>query len=109
MYATTATEGGCEAGDRRIMQDYFAPNTTNSSELFCSSFRMQKRPFLRIASALEELDSYLRQRRDAAVNLGLSTIRKMTAAIWQLAYGSPADAVDEYLQIGESTLIEGQL
>ncbi len=38
--------------------------------------------------------------------MGLSTIHKVTAALRQLAYGAPADAVDEYVRIGESTAIE---
>ena len=38
--------------------------------------------------------------------LGLSTLQKVTAALRQLAYGTPADAADEYVRIGESTALE---
>jgi hypothetical protein len=33
-------------------------------------------------------------------------IQKCTAAIRQLANGSPADQLDEYIKIGESTVVE---
>lgn len=39
----------------------------------------------------------------------LFPIQKITAAIRQLAYGTPADACDEYLRIAESTAIESLL
>ena len=44
--------------------------------------------------------------KDALGKLGLSSIQKVTAAIRQLAYGSAADQVDEYVRIGESTAME---
>ena len=62
--------------------------------------------FLRIVEAIEEHDEYFVQKHDAAMVLGLSTLQKATAAIRQLAYGSPADAIDEYVWIGESTALE---
>jgi hypothetical protein len=37
---------------------------------------------------------------------GFHTIRKVTAAIWMLAYGGPTDSLDEYLRMGESTILE---
>jgi hypothetical protein len=62
--------------------------------------------FLQITRAVKEEDSYFCQQPDAVRTLGLSAIQKVTAAIRQLAYGSPADAVDEYVRIRESTAIE---
>ncbi|XP_075506796.1 uncharacterized protein LOC142543185 [Primulina tabacum] len=46
------------------------------------------------------------QRDDAARRKCLSPLQKCTAAIRQLAYGVPADNLDEYLRIGESTAIK---
>lgn len=37
---------------------------------------------------------------------GLSALQKMTAALRMLTYGTPADAIDDYVRIGESTAIE---
>jgi hypothetical protein len=45
-------------------------------------------------------------RVDATGKMGLSPLQKCTATILMLAYGSPADIVDEYVRIGESTTIE---
>ncbi|XP_010670283.1 uncharacterized protein LOC104887366 [Beta vulgaris subsp. vulgaris] len=43
-------------------------------------------------------------RKDAAQRPGLSPLQKCTAAIRMLAYRSPVDILDEYIQIGESML-----
>ncbi|XP_033145190.1 uncharacterized protein LOC108871618 [Brassica rapa] len=43
--------------------------------------------------------------QDATGRFGHTPLQKCTAAIRQLAYGSAADAVDEYLRIGESTAL----
>ncbi|XP_020964013.1 uncharacterized protein LOC107611651 [Arachis ipaensis] len=45
-------------------------------------------------------------RVDATGRRGLSPLQKCTAAIQMLAYGVAADAVDDYVRIGESTTIE---
>ncbi|XP_015962475.1 uncharacterized protein LOC107486449 [Arachis duranensis] len=43
---------------------------------------------------------------DATGRRGLSPLQKCTAAIRMLAYGVAADAIDDYVCIGESTTIE---
>ena len=62
--------------------------------------------FLRIHDAVVEHDHYFVQKRNVVGCLGLSSLEKVTSAFWLLAYGVPADYVDEYVQIGESTAIE---
>ena len=62
--------------------------------------------FLRIVEAVKGHDNYFQQQSDGLGRLGLSTLQKITAVFWMLAYGLPADATDEYLKIGESTSIE---
>ena len=42
-------------------------------------------------------------RSDVVGRIGLSPLHKCTATIHRLAYGSPADCVDEYVRIGECT------
>ena len=66
---------------------------------------MNKELFMRIVHRLSEDVPFFRQRRDATGRFGLSPLQKCTAAIRLLSYGSAADAVDEYLRLGESTLI----
>ena len=60
----------------------------------------------RIQHAVETYDPYFVQRRDACRVVGLSSLQKNLATFRMLAYGVPADSVDEYVRIGESTAIE---
>jgi hypothetical protein len=64
---------------------------------------MRARVFERLVEAIEAADSYFKQKEDAIGRLGLTGLQKAVAAIRILAYGLPADAVDEYVRIGEST------
>ena len=45
-------------------------------------------------------------RVEALRRKGLSPLQKCTTTIHILAYGSPADSVDEYVRIGETTAVE---
>ncbi|KAL1339181.1 hypothetical protein AAHE18_U015900 [Arachis hypogaea] len=67
---------------------------------------MRRHVFLRIVDTLSNVYPYFQQRVDAIRRRGLSPLQKCTAAIWMLAYGIGADAVDDYVRIGESTTIE---
>ena len=62
--------------------------------------------FFQIQSAVEAHDLYFIQKRDAIGCLGLSFLQKITAIIRMLAYRFAVDYVDEYVRIGESTVIE---
>lgn len=91
-----------EEGAQRLYDDYFSESPVYTDEQFERRFRMSRRLFLRIAKALEQ-NEYFLQKPDATGKLGLTNIQKCTAAIRQLAYGSPSDAIDEYVRMGEST------
>ena len=67
---------------------------------------MSRSLFLRIKSTLEVTEPYFIQRRNAARRLGLSSFQKMTTAIRMLAYGTTADLCDEYVSIGETTVMK---
>ena len=118
-----------QGGHARLYQDYFSDAPTYGPTFFrrryiirlyvcCIYFmpiaysslsrryRMSRSLFLRIANAVEEHDSFFKQRRDAAGRLGLSPLQKITAAFRMLTYGVPADATDEIIHIGESTVIQ---
>ena len=60
---------------------------------------------MRIVDALSANVPFFQQRKDAIGRLGLSTLQKCTTATRMLAYGCAADAVDEYLRLGESTTL----
>src|SRR5881394_1097155 len=66
-------------------------------------YRMRKHVFLRIVNAVEEIEPWFKQRANCTGKVGLSAIQKCVAAIRILAYSIPADAVDEYVRIGDST------
>ncbi|XP_062021009.1 uncharacterized protein LOC133737487 [Rosa rugosa] len=93
-------------GHERLNRDYFANPPKYGARLFRRRFRMKQALFLRIHDAVVAHDNYFVQRRNATGRLGLSSLQKVTAAFRMLAYGVPADYVDEYVQIGESTAIE---
>jgi hypothetical protein len=64
---------------------------------------MQRHLFKRIKQAVKNHDNYFKKKCDACGKEGLSAMQKCVAAIRILAYGVPADVVDEYMHIGEST------
>jgi hypothetical protein len=66
-------------------------------------FRMSRPLFLRIMQGLQQQDNYVTQRVDVIGLAGLGPLQKVCVAMRILAYGLPSDAVDEYIQIGEST------
>ncbi|XP_024012322.1 putative nuclease HARBI1 [Eutrema salsugineum] len=92
-----------EEGHIRLWNDYFSEEAIYPPHLFRRRFRMNKPLFLRIVEKLSNEDRFFRQKKDALGRPGLSALQKCTAAIRLLAYGSAADAVDEYLRLGEST------
>ncbi|XP_024014249.1 uncharacterized protein LOC112088195 [Eutrema salsugineum] len=94
-----------EEGHIRLWNDYFSEDATYPPNLFRRRFRMNKSLFMRIVGQLSQEMPFFQQRRDATGRVSLSGLQKCTATIRMLAYGSAADAVDEYLRLGESTAI----
>jgi len=92
-------------GHERLMADYFFDNPVYPDYMFHRRFWMRRPLFVHLVEALGEWSPYFTQRRDVLNNLGLSPYQKCTAALRMLAYGCPADSIDEYMRIGESTAI----
>ena len=67
---------------------------------------MRRPLFLRIMKPVEEHDEYFVQKRNTAGVQGLSCLQKVVAAFHMFSYGVPADALDEYIRIGETTALE---
>ena len=65
---------------------------------------MSRDLFKRIMVAVE--DHYFKFKFNAASTPGLSCFQKVTAVFRMITYGVAADATDEYVRIGESTVIE---
>ena len=89
-----------EEGDIRLWNDYFSETPTYPPNLFRRHFRMNKTLFMHIVARLSNEVEFIQQKRDALDRRSLSPLQKCTAAIRVLAYGSAADAVDEYLRLG---------
>ncbi|XP_031099845.1 uncharacterized protein LOC116004044 [Ipomoea triloba] len=95
-----------ESGHNRLVTDYFSDEPVFHEDIFRRRFRMRKELFLRIVNVLQSHYEYFQQRESAAKVMGLSPLQKITAAIRQLAYGTPTDTMDEYLHMGETTAVE---
>ena len=93
-------------GHERLYRDYFVEPPIYPLNLFRRRFRMNRTLFLRILLMVENYDPYFVQTKNAVGIIALSSLQKMTAAIRMLAYGVVADVVDDYVRIGESTIIE---
>lgn len=94
------------AGYERLMKDYFSEDSSVFESKFRRRYRMSRRLFVRITEALERHDQYFSQRKNAAGKMGLHPVQKTTAAMRMLSLAMPADALDEYLRMGESTVLE---
>jgi len=97
---------GILGGHDGIFRDYFADPCIYNNKPFRRRFRMSKSLFLRIVAAVESHDDYFRQKPNAVGALGASPIQKSIAAVRMLAYGVSADFLDDYVRLGESTIIE---
>jgi hypothetical protein len=51
-------------------------------------------------------NTFFKQRRNVAGQLGFSALHKCTVAVKMLAYGGPADELDDHLKMRESTVLE---
>jgi hypothetical protein len=95
-----------EGDHSRLVAKYFSDTPLYTDNQFRRRFRMRKHLFKRIVEALGDWSPYFRLRRDAFGKVGQSPLQKCTAAIRMLAYGSPANLMDETFGIAESTAME---
>ncbi|KAL6553425.1 hypothetical protein OROGR_007267 [Orobanche gracilis] len=99
----SVVERGREEGHTKLVEDYFSENPVYTDTQFRRRFRMRKHVFLRIVESLGNHDEYFQMSTDATGRSSLSPLQKCTAAIRMLSYGAPADFMDEYIRIGETT------
>jgi hypothetical protein len=92
-----------EVGHDRLFRDYFSDNPTYDFVKFRRRFHMRRELFLSIVDRVCAYDQWFVQRPDAVGWMGLSSLRKCTAALRMLAYGIAADVTDEYVRLGAST------
>ena len=67
---------------------------------------MRQSLFLHIVHQVTAANRFFVQRRNAAGKKGFSPIQKCTTAIKMLAYGCPADSLDDSLKIAASTVLK---
>jgi hypothetical protein len=87
------------------MRSYFNENPIFPENYFWRRFWMSIDLFKHIATKVTRYDRFFGQRRNAAGELGHSTYQKVTAALRMLAYGIPADLIDDHLAMEERTSI----
>lgn len=90
----------------RLVTAYFCANPTYGDEQFHDRFRMSRRLFTRIVRKVTDHSPYFQQTPSYAGVLGISPLIKVTSSIRQLAYGVNPDMLDEYVQMGASTVRE---
>lgn len=109
-----------DEGHKQIMQDYFWPvdsmrddgsmqfGPVFSEAHFERRFSMPRSVFNIIFTKIVSTSSFfsIGLEADCTGKRGLSPLQKIVAAIRQLCYGLAADAVEEYVRIGESTALE---
>ncbi|XP_062198867.1 uncharacterized protein LOC133901538 [Phragmites australis] len=93
-------------GHQRLFNDYFADPPVYPDYIFRCRFRMKRDLYLKIVEVVADHDPWFQQRRNAAGELRLSALQKVTAAFRMLSYDAPADSLDECLRLGEATIIE---
>jgi hypothetical protein len=67
---------------------------------------MTKHTSLDICHVISMRYDYFKRKCNAAGLPGFATMQKVTTALRVLAYGGPADCLDEYLHMGQSTILE---
>nr|GEV29209.1 hypothetical protein [Tanacetum cinerariifolium] len=100
-----------EDAKRRLRADYFDDHYKYPLYYFRRRFRMSRNLFLRIvndilsytANPLPQNFYFFTSQLDCTGRMSISALMKCTDAIRQFAYGSTADAFDEYFQMSEHT------
>lgn len=94
------------AAHERLVHHYFTDDCVYDARDFSRRFRLSRHLFLRIQTDLEAKYPFFQQRSDARGRMGFSSLQKCTAAMRMIAYGTAADAMDDYLQMSERTARE---
>jgi hypothetical protein len=67
---------------------------------------MTKVMFIDICHSVARRNRYFQRTCNTARVPSFTTIQNVTAAVHMLAYGGPADHLDEYIRMGESTILK---
>ncbi|XP_068309697.1 uncharacterized protein [Pyrus communis] len=89
-----------------VMNNYFNPNSMYTKEDFRHRFQMRRYVFKHLLHDVQQVNPYFQQKGDRAGCHGFSPHQKVTVALRMLAYGSPADSMDETHGMSESTCLD---
>ncbi|XP_048447281.1 uncharacterized protein LOC103944719 [Pyrus x bretschneideri] len=89
-----------------LMNNYFNPNSVYTEKDFRRRFRMRRHVFECLLRDVQQVNPYFRQKLDRAGRPGFSPHQKVIVALRMMAYGSPADSMDETYGISESTCLD---
>ncbi|XP_050156260.1 uncharacterized protein LOC126630185 [Malus sylvestris] len=89
-----------------LMNNYFNPNSVYTEKDFKRRFRMMRHVFVRLLYDVQQVNPYFRHRLGKASHPGFSTHQKVTVALRMIAYGSPADSMDETYGMFESICLD---
>lgn len=95
---------GFDKALRRLQEDYFSSKPKYGEASFERRFRMPRVVFNRLYTSLEGKSIFVR-RRDALNKNGIHPLQRVVAAVRMLGYGVAADALDEYLQMSEDSVL----
>lgn len=90
--------------DARMMQQYFNYNCVYGPKKFKGRFALPRPLFLRILEEVCDYDKDFLQKEDACGILGHSPYMKMLAVMKHFSKGLGADSMDDYAQMGASTI-----
>ncbi|KAE8766661.1 putative glucuronosyltransferase GUT1 [Hordeum vulgare] len=91
--------------DNRLMRHYFVDNLVYPESYFRRRFRICTEFFKRIAEKLASHDRFFQQRWNVTGEIRHGTFQNMTVTLRMLAYGIPADLIDDHLPMAESQAI----
>jgi hypothetical protein len=94
-----------DIGVQCMMTNYFNETPTYDDKMFARRFRMPRAAFDRIYKDVSTRPEFVRK-FDALGKHGLHPLQRVVAALRNLSYGVPKDAVDEYVRISESSAHE---
>ena len=89
---------------RRLNADYFSATPKYGPRHFEGRFRLPVSIFNRIEDAITGSGIFV-QREDGLSREGIHPRLRITAALRMLAYGVPADSLDEYLQMSKDSVL----
>ncbi|KAM1362593.1 hypothetical protein ACFX2H_027396 [Malus domestica] len=89
-----------------LINNYFDPNSVYTEEDFRHRFRMRRHVFERLLCDVQQINPYFRQKRDRAGRPNFSPHQMVTVALRMMAYGSPANSIDETHGMSESTCLD---